>query len=388
MRVLHVVGCYPPATEWGGLPAAVAGFTAALRLAGVECEVFTTTGRGSRALPRIAPGTRAAAGTRVTWFWAPDGFRSFVAPGMLGALARRVRDFDLVHVHMLWAFPGIVAARVAAAAGVPYVVSPHGALDPWSLTQWPRLKRAFLGVAEDRNLRRAAFLHFTAAAERDLAPPAYRALPAEIVPNVVDPEPFAGVGAEGLRPASREVLILGRIHVMKGFDLLVPALREVRRRVPGARLVVAGPDEGGYRTTVERLAREAEVAGAVTFTGHLGPEARAAALERAALLAMPSYRENFGLSAAEAMAAGLPVVVSDKVNIAAEIGAAGAGRVVPADAGALAAAIAELLEDPGARGRMGEAGRALVRERYAPRRVGEELRAAYGRASKGGSARG
>src|SRR5215208_363752 len=121
MRVLHAVGCYPPATEWGGLPAAVAGFTAALPLAGVETEVFTTTGRGSRALPSIPSGTRDEQGTRVTFFRAPDVFRSFVAPGLLPALARRVREFDLVHVHMLWAFPGIVAARAAEWAGVPYV---------------------------------------------------------------------------------------------------------------------------------------------------------------------------------------------------------------------------------------------------------------------------
>lgn len=380
MRVLHVVGCYPPANEWGGLPAAVAGFTAALPLAGVECEVFTTTGRGARALPPIAPGTRKVGASRVTWFRAPDVFRSFVAPAMLGALARRVREFDLVHVHMLWAFPGIAAARAAERAGVPYVVSPHGALDPWSLTQWPRMKKAFLRLAEDRTLRRAAFLHFTASAERDVAPAPYRALPSEIVANVVDPAPFAAMGRQGRRAASRDVVILGRIHLMKGFDLLVPAMREVRRRVPGARLVVAGPDEDGYRAEVERLAREAELSDAVVFTGLLDAEGRARVLEDAAVLAMPSYRENFGLSAAEAMAAGLPVVVSDKVNICGEIAAAGAGRVVPIAVPALAAALVELLEAPELRARMGEGGRALVRARYAPPRVGAELRDAYARA--------
>jgi glycosyltransferase involved in cell wall biosynthesis len=379
MRVLHVVGCYPPATEWGGLPAAVAGFTRALALAGVECDVFTTTGRGSRALPWIAPGTRDVDGTRVTYHRAPDVFRSFVAPGLVPAL-RRVREFDLVHVHMLWAFPGILAARAARWAGVPYVVSPHGALDPWSLSQWPRMKRAFLWCAEDQTLRRAAFVHYTADAERDVAPAEYRVLPAEIVANVVDPEPFAAIGRDGRRRASRDVLVLGRIHPMKGFDLLVPALREVRRRVPEARLVVAGPDEGGYRRVVERLAAEAGVSTATIFTGHLEAPARARALEDAAVLVMPSYRENFGLSAAEAMASGLPVIVSDKVNICSDVAAAGAGMVVSLDAAELAAALAELLLHPERRAAMGEAGRALVRDRYAPARVGAELRAAYERA--------
>lgn len=380
MRVLHVVGCYPPATEWGGLPAAVASFTGALTRAGVECEVFTTTGRSSRALPRTPPGTRDVDGTAVTYFAAPDGFRSFVAPGMLPALARRVREFDVVHVHMLWAFPGIAAARAAERACVPYVVSPHGALDPWSLTQWPRMKKAFLVLAEDRTLRRAAFLHFTARAEREVAPAPYRALDAEIVPNVVDPLTFEPIGMDGRRDASRTVLILGRIHVMKGFDLLIPAMREVCRRVPGARLVVAGPDEGGYRAEVERMARAAGIGQAISFTGHLDPEGRARIFEEAAVLAMPSYRENFGLSAAEAMSAGLPVVVSDKVNICDDVAAAEAGAVVPLDPAALATALVRLLEAPSARARMGEAGRRLVRTRYAPARVGAELRDAYARA--------
>jgi glycosyltransferase involved in cell wall biosynthesis len=379
MRVLHVVGCYPPATEWGGGAAAVASFARALRLAGVESEVFTTTARGSRALPSIPPGRREVDGTPVTYFRAPDVLRSFVSPGLAAAL-RRVREFDLVHVHMMWAFPNILAARAAARGGVPYVVSPHGALDPWSLTQWPLVKKAFLLLAEDRTLRRAAFLHFTAEAERDVVPPEYRALPAEVVANPVDPEAFAGVGLAGRRGASRDVLVLGRIHPMKGFDLLVPAMREVRRRVPGARLVVAGADEGGYRAVVERLARDAGVADAVVFAGLLDAPGRARALEDAAVLAMPSYRENFGLSAAEAMASGLAVVVSDRVNICAEVAGAGAGRVVPLDPAAIAAALADLLPDEAVRARMGEAGRALVRERYAPARVGAEMRGAYARA--------
>lgn len=263
---------------------------------------------------------------------------------------------------------------------MPYIVSPHGALDPWSLTQWPRLKRVFLALAEDRNLRSASALHFTARAEQELAPPRYGVLPAEIVPNAVDPAQFLAIGEEAVRRASRIVVVLGRIHVMKGFEFLVPAMREVRRRVPDARLVIAGPDEAGHRAVVERLVNEEGIADAVTFTGHLDATERARVFGEAAILAMPSHRENFGLSAAEAMASGLPVVVSNKVNICGDILTAGAGRVVPLDARALADALAALLEDPDARARMGEAGRRLVRERYAPAHVGAELRAAYERA--------
>ena len=91
---------------------AVAGMTSAQRLAGIDCEVFSTTQRSSRSLPAIEPGTRILDGTPVTWFrsLALAG-RGFVAPGMLRALSRRLPEFDLVHVHMLWTFAGMAATQ-------------------------------------------------------------------------------------------------------------------------------------------------------------------------------------------------------------------------------------------------------------------------------------
>ncbi|BDG09654.1 glycosyltransferase [Anaeromyxobacter paludicola] len=377
MRVLHVVGCYPPALEWGGPPPAVAGYARALRAAGVEAEVFATTARASADLPPVAAGSRVQDGVPVTFFPAWGRSRAFFSPALGAALLRRAGEFDLVHAHMMWAFPGIAAARAAERAKVPYVLTPHGSLDPWALRQRRLEKRLFLALLEGRTLRRAAAVHFTAEAERAAAPAWARALPSFVVGNTVDPAPFAAVGEEAVRAASRDVLVLGRIHPMKGLDLLVPAFRQVLAREPGARLVVAGPDEAGHQAEVEALCARAGIAARVTFTGLLDAAGRARALARAALLAAPSYRENFGMAVAEAMAAGLPVVVSDKVNIAGEIAAAGAGAVVPCDPAPLAEALAGLLGDPARRAAMGARGRALVRARWAPAPVGAALRRAY-----------
>lgn len=377
MRVLHVCGMYLPATEWGGPTYAIANYANALRLAGVECEVFATTARGSPRLPAIAPGRREVRGVPVTYFRAPPTFRSFIAPGLLAGLAQRVRAFDLVHVHLLWAFPGIVAARAAERAGVPYVVSPHGCLDPWSLEQFRLLKKAFFVAFEDRTLGRAALVHYTAEAERTSAPARFRSLPSAVVPNVVHASEFEGLGDATVRARSRDVLILGRIHVMKGFDVLIPAMREVVREEPRARLVIAGTDENGYRSEVDKLVCAAGLGGSVVFTGHLDAAGRGRALAEAAMLVQPSFRENFGMSVAEAMAAGLPVVVSDRVNICDDIAAADAGTVVPRDAAALAQAILGLLRDPARRQAMGARGRAVVASRWSAPAVGPVLRAAY-----------
>lgn len=372
MRVLHVCGIYLPATEWGGPTYAVANYAEALQAAGVECEVFTTTARGDRSLPPLEAGTRDVRGVRVTYFPAAPVHQSFIAPAMATALARRVREFDLVHSHMLWAFPGIAASRIAHLRGVPYVVTPHGSLDPWSLEQRKWMKRAFLLASENATLRRAALVHYTATAERDAVPLHLRRLPSVIVPNVIEPSELPR------GPRSREVVILGRIHVMKGFDILIPAMRAVLAQ-RDARLVIAGPDEGGYRAEVERMIAEAGIGGAVTFTGHIDAAARAELLARCALLVQPSYRENFGMAVAEAMAQGVPVVVSDRVNICDDIAAMGAGLVVPRDVTRLADAIVRVLDDPRT---MGDAGRRLVRERYAPAVVGPAMRAAYDQAAR------
>ena len=372
MRVLHVCGIYVPATEWGGPTYAVANYAGALQAAGVECEVFTTTARGARDLPPLEAGTRDVGGVRVSYFPAPPVSQAFIAPAMAAALARRVREFDLVHTHMLWAFPGIVASRIAHVRGVPYIVTPHGSLDPWSLEQRKWVKRAFLLASENATLRRAAFVHYTAKAERDSVPLHLQRLPSVIVPNVIEPSDVPR------GPRTRDVVILGRIHVMKGFDVLIPAMAQVLAQ-RDARLVIAGPDEGGYRAEVERMIAGAGIGAAVTFTGHIDAAARTALLSTCALLVQPSYRENFGMSVAEAMAQGVPVVVSDRVNICDDIAATGAGLVVPRDATQLAAAIIRVLDDPRT---MGEAGRRLVRERYAPAVVGPALRDAYAQAAR------
>jgi glycosyltransferase involved in cell wall biosynthesis len=116
-----------------------------------------------------------------------------------------------------------------------------------------------------------------------------------------------------------------------------------------------------------------------TFTGMLlGPE-KLAALRDASMFVLPSYSENFGLAVIEAMAAGLPVIISDKVNIWREVQAGGAGRVVPCDATALADQILDLLDQPEAARRMGQQGRSLAQERFLWPRIARSLAEAYSR---------
>ena len=378
MRVLHVTGCYLPAREWGGVPNAVASMVGGLSRAGVEVEVWTTTQRSSPALPAIPAGLQVMDGVPVRHFRSIHALgRAFLAPGLVHALWERVREFDAVHVHMLWTAVGLAAARICQHRGIPYFYSLHGALTPEALAERAGEKRVFLAASERRNVLRAALLHFTFEAERVAAPTWTRCVRSAVVPNALDATPFLSLGASEARARSHRVLMLARIHPLKGFDVLIPAMRKVVDAEPRARLVIAGPDEGGHLREVKAAIAGAALTEHVELPGLLDPAARAGALEAAAVLVAPSMSENFCLSVAEGMAAGLPVVVSDKVRMAGEVSAAGAGIVVERDPRKLATALLRLLASPGERAEMGSRGRRLVADRYAPGAVGAALQGAY-----------
>jgi glycosyltransferase involved in cell wall biosynthesis len=302
------------------------------------------------------------------------------------ALHRQIPAFDLVHIHSLYLFHDLVAGHYCRRYGIPYLMRPHGTLDPFIHRRHRGRKRLMEYCFENRNIRGAAALHFTTAREAELAAPYTFGTPGLVVPLGVGNDEFATLPEPGSfrrrHPEigdRRIILFFGRINFKKGLDLLARAFGAVARRRQDVHLVIAGPDNEDWGGRV-RAWLEAEGAEArTTFTGMLlGPE-RLAVLRDASLFALPSYSENFGLAVVEAMAAGLPVIISDQVNIWQEVKAGGAGRVIPCDAAALADQILDLLDRPEAAQQMGRKGRALVQERFQWPQVGRSLAEAYAR---------
>ncbi|MGE3906600.1 MAG: glycosyltransferase, partial [Reyranellaceae bacterium] len=176
----------------------------------------------------------------------------------------------------------------------------------------------------------------------------------------------------------RRILFLSRLHPKKGLDLLVPAFAAVRKRYGDARLVIAGPDDGARAATDDLVARHG-LGDCVEFPGMLTGIAKDRAFAEAGLFVLPSYSENFGIAVAEAMAAGLPVVVSDQVNIHDAIAGTEAGLVVPCQTERLAQAMSALLADPDKGIEMGRNGTELVRTRYGWPAIGKQLVDVYRR---------
>jgi glycosyltransferase involved in cell wall biosynthesis len=381
MKILHVVPTYVPAWRHGGPVAAVHGLCKALARRRHEVTVFTTDVHGADTLdvPRSVP--VSLDGVTVWYFPVALPRRLYRSPAM-GAALRRVAAFDLAHLHSVFLWPTAAAARAAVRAGVPYIVAPRGMLVAELLRQrgWLR-KRLWIDLVERRTLAGAAALHATSQLEGAEAAQLGLALPpVHVVPNGVEQEPWdASREAELAAPVRAALgrrpllLFLGRVSWKKGLDRLIRALA----LVPGATLAVAGNDEEGYRATLMRLAGEAGVAERVLHLGPVRGADKAALLDGADLLLLTSYSENFGNVVLEAMAAGLPVVVTPEVGLAATVRESGAGVVCDGDPPTLAAALRGLLADGAARREMGRRGAKAAAEDFSWDSVAAQMEKVY-----------
>jgi glycosyltransferase involved in cell wall biosynthesis len=252
-----------------------------------------------------------------------------------------VSNYDAVVVHGLWQHQGLAVRRATLGTPVPYYVYPHGMLDPWFRRTYPLKhvkKQLYWSLVERQVLRDACAVLFTTEEESRLAAQTFSpyAVNASTVGYGLDLDEAAlQATAEDFLSTvpslrgQRILLFLARIHPKKGLDLLIEAFAQVAAAHPGLQLVVAGPDEAGLRPALEQQAAQQGVADRITWVGMLRGAQKWGALRAAEVFALPSHQENFGIAVAEALAVGLPVLISDQVNIWREVVADGAGFAAP-----------------------------------------------------------
>jgi glycosyltransferase involved in cell wall biosynthesis len=288
-------------------------------------------------------------------------------------IKNNIATFDIIHIHGLYRFPPTYTAYQARKQGVPYVICPHGALDPYLYTKSSRnvlLKRLYERWFDLPNLHSAGAIHYTAEDERLRAAFLGLRAPSFVVPNGIDWGRYAHLPARGTFRDSlgiedaQLVLFLGRLHHKKGLDLLIPAFEKVHQQFPGVHLAIVGPENDNYGEQVRSWVTDRGLTNAVHFVGHLDGADVIQAYVDADVFVLPSYTENFGLTVVEAMACGLPVVISDQVNIHADVAQSGAGLVTRCDADKVAEAVISLMGDSDRRSVMGRGGREAAQTRY------------------------
>ena len=362
MKVLHVI---PSVSERSGGPAqAIFPMCRSLMARGLEVTLATTTHglsdlNGHLTSPQIYQGTP-------TYFFPvrDDGFK-YSRPFKIW-LDENVQSFDLVHIHAVFNHSSIAASTSCRKHLVPYVVRPLGTLDPWSMQQKSFRKSLFWTLAGKRMLKSAGTIHYTAQAEFDLVKRSLGLKHGTVVPlgiernsngskSVTAGEPAAfpsrtGVGQGQARtpaPPAQYVLFLSRLHPKKGLDVLIRAFIALQKNEKFStwRLMIAGDGDSAYVDSLKRIVAENTAADVVRFIGWVSGDEKREVIRNASLLVLPSRQENFGLCVLEALAEGVPVVISRDVNLAQDIVDAGAGWITDVTVADLKSTLAEVLAD-------------------------------------------
>lgn len=381
MRILHVIPSL--AARDGGPPKALVEMCRELGLRGLRAEIYTTNADGEGCLEVPLGRPIETQGVNVTYFPINGSHYYKYSTAMAAAFKAHVLGYDVVHINSLYQFPSTIAAYYCRKYEVPYILRPHGTLDPYLYRRHWLRKRLYEALIERRNLAAAAAVHFTSAEEMRLAKLSSLDFRGVVVPLGVDIREGAACAehaAEAMWPQLRGkkvVVFLSRVNFKKGLDILAGAFGQLYRARRDAHLVIAGPDNDGYAARVRSWLGEEGALEATTFTGMVQDERKEALLKRADVFVLPSYTENFGIAVVEAMAAGLPIVISNRVNIWREIDDARAGLVMNPDPTEVARAMLTLFDNPTIAREMGESGRRLVRERFSWRAAGDQLIALY-----------
>jgi glycosyltransferase involved in cell wall biosynthesis len=403
VRILHLIASLSPST--GGPVEACLGLCRELAKRGHNVSIYTTnfghagTGRATDLdCPLDVPVYDN--GVQIRFFAGRGRGRYSLSLPLLRALRLAIPTVDIVHIHSMYLFHSTVGAYLCRRFHVPYIIKPHGTLDPYLRRRHRVRKWLHEILVERQSFRGAAAIQFTAAEEMALATSSsvgkrlFEGAVGAIVPNgVVIPEAFERGGPEanieGLLQrfpelfGKRIVLFLGRINFKKGLDILAAAFAQICKKRENAHLLIAGPDNEGYELRVREWLRAENVLHRVTFAGMLTGAYKNAAFRVSQIFVLPSYSENFGIAVVEAMAHGLPVIVSDRVNIWREIADAAAGLVVRCDAAELATALSTLLDDSKLRKSMGGRGRQLSEQSFTWPIAAQQMVSLYERISKG-----
>ena len=377
MKVLQVVPSLAP--EWGGPVKVVNELAGALEVIGVSSEIISAQGR------RVGNPETVTNDIPIHLFETGPIARLWTAhtPGLKKTLARKIPDFDLVHIQELWHYPGYIASKIARSRNVPYIVTIHGELNEWNLQQKRLKKQIYMTAIQQGILQKSAALHAITQAESNRIRQLEIETPVAMIPNGIHTEEFENL-PDRSQFVSRYpelenrliVLFLGRIQQKKGLDILAQAFGNLVRTRHDVRLVVAGPDEDNTLTEIKTILKSQGALEKAVFPGMLTGEQKLEALGAADIFALTSYSEGFSVALLEALSAGLPLVITDECNFP-EVGDSRAGFVVRPNDSETASALMSLLDSADLRREMSENARRLVRSNYTWERIAEKMFTLY-----------
>ncbi|BBM83288.1 glycosyltransferase [Candidatus Uabimicrobium amorphum] len=333
LRILHVSPSYYPAFCYGGPIHSVHLLNKNLVKQGQDVDVITSNA-GLRDQNIALNKWQKVDDVRVMYF-KYYGYHHFTfSPRMFAYLLRVVKNYDIVHITAVWNFPVVAACIACCIHKIPFIISPRGTIYPKTLLTKSRyLKKLYYYLVARRCLNSSAALHFTTTDEQQKVQK-FLQLKAKgfVVANGIELEEFSpstmNFSEHYLgKKTTKYILFLSRLSWKKGIDLLLPAYAKFCKKYDDVCLVIAGPDEDNYTQFLHSIIQKYDIETRVVFTGLINGEARVAAYQNAQCFILPSYSENFGMVAIEALACRTPIIISDQVGIFIEVQKHDAGLI-------------------------------------------------------------
>lgn len=375
MKILHITPNYVPAYSHGGPVVSVHILNKWLVKLGADVTVYTTNIDGNKKLDVPLSQEVIIDGVKVFYF--PLTFRAWEYSNAIHqVLKKNIKNFDVIHITSVFLSASTLGAYYAKKYKKPFIISPRGNFMKQTYGSKSLKKVIYTHLIEKFALKNASAIHFTSDVEkRDYRETKFPFKKAIVIPNPFEDENPDLVrsnlfrGEWGIKEDTEIVLFVGRLNWVKGFDTLVPAFADVLKERPNTVLVIAGPDEAGYEAKIKSQISNLKINEKVIFTGLISGEEKKAALQESDVFVLPSFSESFSMATIEAMAAGLPVIITKGVAISEEIKNADAGIVIEKDQKLFADAIIGLLENKDEARKMGRRGKEFVDNNFSAESV-------------------
>lgn len=381
MKILMVVPAL--GSVYGGPSKSVLELAQALGNRRLEVDIVATNANGTTSLDVPTQIWLQEQFYRIQYFPYWNFLDYKISLSLTRWLFTHVNDYNIIHTNALFSYPILPAHWACQLYRIPYIMTPHGMLEPWALAYKSWKKNLYFTLLEKPALKRANAIQMLASTEAERVKQLQLKSPLIIVPNGLHPEDYKSLPKPDIFyqqfPQIQQktlILFLGRIDPKKGLDLLATAFAKVHRQFPETHLIIAGPDNINFTPTVKTYFAQVGCLESVTFTGMLTGELKYSALAAASVYVAPSYSEGFSISVLEGMASGLPCVITTGCNFP-EAAEAKAALVVDVAPQLIADALLWFLNYPQLAREMGNRARQLVFEHYTWDKIAEQMEQVY-----------
>ncbi len=385
MKLLHVIPYYIRATKTGGPASQLDKLAQSEQKLGHTVTIVSSTGNLDEDIDlKFTEDYFEAAenGVRTVYLnrdkrILPATF--YYAPKLKKWLIDHVNGYDIVIIHGVWTWFSWIGPKICQKQKVPYLYFPHGCFDPWAFNRHKIKKYPYWKLIEKPNIQRAAGGIVLSDDEADqvrtvgITCPLFKAQNGLLFPLLQADDPEAVLNA--LLPERKDrpfVFFMARLHPKKGPAILLEAWCQCASQFPEWQLILAGPDEGGYLSTLQEMVKANNLEENVFFPGLVRGAFKAALLQKASIFVLPSYSEGVPGAVIEALGYGTPVLITPGCHLP-EVADSEAGIIVEPEPQAIAGALQTLMADKNLRTKMGANAKNLAHSRFDELKVAERL---------------